>query len=126
MDGHFLRRPGYLGALDDVSRETAAAGNTAGEPEFTVSTRPVLALAADTLGEVLGEMTLELRRPSFRAGAAAALIATAMMARAGVRPGATILISLMLGASVEKLYGMAEDMHAAALDGRNAARALRP
>lgn len=78
--------------------------------------RPDMSAMADIAQEAVISLVDSFRRPSFRAGFGASLLTTALLARAGLRPGLAIFTSLMVGAAVEKLYGMVEDVHAASLE----------
>lgn len=81
----------------------------AGELEFTPRD------AGQALGELARELGAQVlddfRRPEFRAGFGAAMITTAMLARTRLPGIAVILMSCMIGAGVEQLYGMALDIH---------------
>lgn len=53
----------------------------------------------------------ELKQPEFRAGLGASLLTTAMLARTRLPFFMVCAISVMVGAAVEDLYGMAADIH---------------
>lgn len=80
--------------------------------ELSKRDHPDMMAAADVLQQAMTDVLGQFRRPSFRAGFGASLLSTALLARAGARPGIAIFTSLMIGAAVEHLYGMAEDIHA--------------
>ena len=67
--------------------------------------------AADVAADAVMILLDDFKRPSFRAGFGATLLSTAIFARMGARPSLAIFTSLMIGAAVERLYGMAEDIH---------------
>lgn len=73
---------------------------------------------------VVDKIVADFRRPAYRAGFGAALLTTAIFARMGARPGVVIFTALMVGAAVERLYGMAEDIHETSLAQRDYLRAL--
>lgn len=65
----------------------------------------------DLAHDVLDELAEDFSRPSFRAGLATSMLSAAVLARLGARPFFSIVMALMMGAAVERLYGMAEDIH---------------
>ena len=87
--------------------------------------RPDMSAVADIARDAVAMFVDDFRRPSFRAGFGAALLTTAMLARAGARPGLAVFVSLMVGAAVEKLYAMTEDIHETSLAQRDYLAVLR-
>jgi hypothetical protein len=68
--------------------------------------------AGRALRGMAAELVEDLKQPAARAGFCTSLLTSALLARRlGMLP--TIVIALMVGVSVEHLYGMAEDIHGA-------------
>lgn len=69
----------------------------------------------ESAGRVLrglgAELVEDMSQPAARAGLGASLLTSALLARAHMGFIPTIVIALMVGVSVEHLYGMAEDIH---------------
>lgn len=89
--------------------QAAVTGNAAGELEFTPRD------AGQALGELARELGAQVlddfKRPEFRAGFGVAMVTTALLARTRLPGIAVVLMSCMIGAGVEQLYGMALDIH---------------
>jgi hypothetical protein len=58
---------------------------------------------------VLDMLIDDMNRPAFRAGFTAAVLTAGVMARLGARALPSVVISAMMGAAVEHLYGLGED-----------------
>lgn len=82
--------------------------------EVTVSLPDGDALPELARSAVKGVLS-NLSRPSYRAGLGSSLLFTVFLAKNHVRPTIAIPLAVMLGATVEKLYEMAEDVHETAL-----------
>lgn len=74
----------------------------------------VLAVRGDAVAEiarfVVDEAVTELRRPEVRAGLAVTMVTTALLSRAGLRLGPTLMIALMAGSVAESGYRMLADI----------------
>lgn len=66
--------------------------------------------AGRALRGMAAELVEDMSQPAARAGFCTSLLTSALLARRlGFLP--TVVISVMVGVSVEHLYGMAEDIH---------------
>lgn len=66
---------------------------------------------ADIAHDALDQVLTDFRRPEFRAGLGATVLMTALLVRTRL-PGIVVIpLSVMVGASVEHLYGMTVDIH---------------
>lgn len=91
----------------------AALGDDLTTPEHLLhapAVRPMQA-AGNMLQEMARNTVEDLKQPAARAGFVTSLLTSALLARQlGMLP--TIVIAVMVGVSVEHLYGMAEEIHA--------------
>lgn len=97
-------------------RQKGAATRPAGGslPQQNAATPGSDLMPMESAGRALRGMAAELvedmSQPAARAGFATSLLTSALLAkRLGFLP--SVIISVMVGVSVEHLYGMAEDIH---------------
>lgn len=79
------------------------------EPGTQIELRPMQS-AGHVLAELGRDLVEDMSQPAARAGFCTSLLTSALLARRlGFLPA--VVISVMVGVSVEHLYGMVEDVH---------------
>jgi hypothetical protein len=96
---------GFLRA--NAAQLGARTWNAAGEVDVTVAGGGIVDIAHGALDQLLDDFS----RPSYRAGFGVSVLSAAVLSKLGARMSVAVIVSVMIGLSVERLYEMAEDVH---------------